>query len=214
MTEASETPSRGDQLTSLHIAKAITNDRESVAWLVSRFTPLLLCQAHQRIAPALRRHCDPDDVVADVWMVVLNNLPDLSPAEGSMTKGLLRFASTVLIRRVRDLLEKHVINKPPMQSLSSPEADAAADVPDDTRDVVNHVLAGELKGAVWASLNELSREDREVLVLHGIEGRPHKEVGARIGLTPQHSAVRYQRAIKRLRDQMPASVFADLADAG
>ena len=84
----------------------------------------------------------------------------------------------------------------------------------DTRDVVNHVLAGELKGTVWASLNELSREDREVLVLHGIEGRPHKEVGARIGLTPQHAAVRYQRAIKRLREQIPASVFEELADAG
>jgi RNA polymerase sigma factor (sigma-70 family) len=211
MTGASQTPSRGDQLTSLHIGKAITNDRESVAWLVSRFTPLLLCQAHQRIAPALRRHCDPDDVVADVWMVVLTSLPSLSPAEGSMTRGLLRFASTVLIRRVRDLLEKHVINKPPMRSLSSPDVEEDH-VPADTRDVVNHVLAGELKGTVWASLNELAREDREVLVLHGIEGRPHKEVGARIGLTPEHSAVRYHRAIKRLREQLPSSVFDDLAE--
>jgi RNA polymerase sigma factor (sigma-70 family) len=213
MTGASETPSRGDQLTSLHITRAITNDRESVAWLVSRFTPLLLCQAHQRIAPALRRHCDPDDVVADVWMVVLNTLPSLAPAEDSMTKGLLRFASTVLIRRVRDLLEKHVINKPPTYSLSSPDL-PDAQVTDDTRNVVNHVLAGELKGAVWASINELGREDREVLVLHGIEGRPYKEVGARIGLTPAHSAVRYHRAIKRLREQIPASVFDDMADAG
>jgi hypothetical protein len=122
MTEAAQTPSRGEQLTSLHIRKAITNDRESVAWLVSRFTPLLLCQAHQRIAPALRRHCDPDDVVSDVWMVVLANLPELSPAEGSMTRGLLRFSSTVLIRRLRDLLEKHVINKPPTFSLSSSDS--------------------------------------------------------------------------------------------
>jgi RNA polymerase sigma factor (sigma-70 family) len=192
----------------LHIRKAITSDRESVAWLVSRFTPLLLCQAHQRIAPALRRHCDPDDVVADTWMVVLGTLPDLSPADGSMTRGLLRFASTVLIRRLRDLLEKHVINKPPTFSLSTDSG--GVDLPADTRDVVNHVLADELKGAVWASLTGLAPQDREVLVLHGIEGRPHKEVAARTGLTPQNAAVRYHRALKGLREQMPSSIFADL----
>jgi RNA polymerase sigma factor (sigma-70 family) len=210
MNGASETRSPGDQLTSLHITKAITNDRESVAWLVSRFTPLLLCQAHQRIAPALRRHCDPDDVVADVWMVLLRSLPSLVAADGSMTKGLLRFATTVLIRRVRDLFEKNLVNKPPMQSLSAEDQDLL--VPADTRDVVSHVMAGELKGAVWAALNALPRDDREVLVLHGIEGRPHKEVGARIGLTPEHSAVRYHRAIKRLREQIPVSVFDDLVE--
>jgi RNA polymerase sigma factor (sigma-70 family) len=210
MNGAPETRSPGDQLTSLHITRAITNDRESVAWLVSRFTPLLLCQAHQRISAPLRRHCDPEDVVADVWMAVLTSLPDLVPAEGSMTKGLLRFASTVLIRRVRDLFEKNVVNKPAMRSLSPDVEDSL--VPADTRDVVNHVLAGELKGAVWATLNGLPPDDREVLVLHGIEGRPHKEVGARIGLTPEHSAVRYHRAIKRLREQIPASVFDELVE--
>ena len=68
-------PSPGDHLTSIHIRQAIKNDRESVAWLVSRFTPLLLCQAHHRLAPSLRRFCDPDDAVADVWMAVLRACP-------------------------------------------------------------------------------------------------------------------------------------------
>src|SRR5436190_20244172 len=60
--------SSGDSLTSIHIRQAIQNDRASVAWLVSRFTPLLLCQAQHRIAPALRSVCDADDAVSDVWM--------------------------------------------------------------------------------------------------------------------------------------------------
>ena len=54
--------------------------------------------------------------------------------------------------------------------------------------------------------------DREVLVLHGIEGHPHKLVAARLGLTPENVGVRYHRALKRLRELMPASVFDDLAD--
>ena len=96
MSQTPQRPSPGEQLTSLHIQKAIGNDRESVAWLISRFTPLLLCQARQRIGPSLRRHCDPDDVVADVWMSVLPSLRDLTPSEGSLTRGLLSFASIAL----------------------------------------------------------------------------------------------------------------------
>src|SRR5436853_3642177 len=102
MTSPSERPagqSPGDSLTSIHIRQAILNDRASVAWLVSRFTPLLLCQAQSRIAPALRAVCDADDAVSDVWMTVLGALPALEPSDGSFSRGLLKFASTVLIRR-------------------------------------------------------------------------------------------------------------------
>ena len=126
MVDLPRTASPGEHLTSLHIQKAIGNDRESVAWLISRFTPLLLCQARQRIGPSLRRHCDPDDVVADVWMIVLAALRDLTPSAGSFTQALLSFSSTILIRRLRDLLEKHVINKPGTVLLGTPDAAEAA----------------------------------------------------------------------------------------
>jgi RNA polymerase sigma-70 factor, ECF subfamily len=211
MTESARGASPGEHLTSLHIHKAIANDRESVAWLASRFTPLMLCQAYQRIAPALRRYCDPHDVVADVWMVVLSSLPRLVPSDGSMTSGLLRFASTVMIRRLRDLLKKHVIDKPTTFSLATEDA-SVDELPAGTRDVVNHVISEERRGAVWASLSELAPEDREILVLHGIEGRPHKDVAVRLGVTPENAAVRYHRALKRLRERMPASIFDDLEE--
>ena len=45
-------------------------------------------------------------------MAVLPQLPKLEPSAGSLSRGLLSFASTVLIRRIRDLLEKHVLGKP------------------------------------------------------------------------------------------------------
>jgi RNA polymerase sigma factor (sigma-70 family) len=204
-----ESPS-GGRLTSIHIRKAIRNERESVAWLVSRFTPLLLCQAQHRIAPALRRVCDPDDAVADVWIKVLLALPTLEPSEGSFSRGLIRFASTVLIRRLRDLLEKHVVHKPPTVSA---EGEGLAGLPAETRGVVSHVIAEERKGLVWAALDALSDEDREIIVLRGIEGRPHKEISLRVGLTPEHVAVRYHRILKKLREALPQSVFDELDDS-
>jgi RNA polymerase sigma-70 factor, ECF subfamily len=209
MADITDDRPKGERLTSLHIRQACQNDRASVGWLVARFTPLLLCQAQQRIASSLRRFCDPEDVVADVWMVVLAALPGLEPSNGSFSRGLIRFASTVLIRRVRDLLEKHVIDKPAPASIAegSPSALQA-----DTRGVVSHVVAEEHKGQVWACLNELAPVDREIMVLRGIEGRSHKEIAARVELTPDNVMVRYHRALKRLRALVPASVFDDLQE--
>ena len=71
-------------------------------------------------------------------------------------------------------------------------------------------MAEERRGLVWASLDGLSETDREILVLRGIEGRSHTFVAARVGLTPENVAIRYHRAIKRLRDALPASIFDDL----
>jgi RNA polymerase sigma-70 factor (ECF subfamily) len=209
MTKTADDRPAGERLTSLHIRQAIGNDRASVGWLVARFTPLLLCQAQQRMPPSLRRFCDSDDVVSDVWMVVLAALPRLEPANGSFSRGLLRFASTVLIRRLRDLLEKHVVAKP---SLASMEEAGPSNLPADTRGVVSHVVAEEHKSQVWSCLNELPPQDREILVLRGIEGYSHKEVAARVGLTLDNVTVRYHRALKRLREFMPASVFDDLEE--
>ena len=198
-----------DHLTSIHVKNAIGNDRESIAWLVARFTPLLMCQARQRIPTQLRRFCDPDDVVGDVWMAVLPSLSSLAPSDGSWTRGLLRLASTVLSRRIRDLLEKHLINKP----ATIPISDAASGIfSRDARGVITHVIAEERRGRVWECLSLLSDTDREIFVLHGIEGHPNKFVAARLGLTPENVGVRYHRALKRLRELIPSSVFEDLAD--
>jgi RNA polymerase sigma factor (sigma-70 family) len=209
MTDPAEPLRNGDRWTTIHVRKAIDNDRASVGWLVARFTPVLLCQARQRMAPSLRRFVDPEDVVADVWMVVLGALPELQPSQGSASRGLIRFASTVMIRRLRDLLEKHVVGKPVTGSLEALPTGALAA---DTRGVVSHVVAAERQGRVWSGLEELPAQDREILVLRGIEGRPHSQIAALVGLTPENVAVRYHRALKRLRTLLPDSVFDDLVD--
>src|SRR5262245_66236748 len=101
MTHPSNAAIPGERVTSLHIGQAIQNDRASTAWLVSRFTPLLMCQARHRIPPSLQKFCDADDVVADVWMVVLPQLRRLEPSSGWLSRGLVRFEWSVVRRRVR-----------------------------------------------------------------------------------------------------------------
>jgi RNA polymerase sigma factor (sigma-70 family) len=111
-----------------------------------------------------------------------------------------------MLRRIRDLLEKHVLGKPVSASPPSP------DLPASTRGVVTHVVAEEAKSLVWQSLERLSPQDREILVLHGIEGQSHKDVALRLNLSPESSKVRYHRALKRLRDLVPGSIFDDFEE--
>jgi len=208
MNQPADAPVPGERVTSLHIEQAIRNDRASTAWLVSRFTPLLMCQARHRIPPSLQKFCDADDVVADVWMAVLPQLQRLEPSSGSLSRGLVSFASTVLMRRVRDLLEKHVLGKPAAGPLG--EGGNPPDLVADMRGVVTHVVAEEHRGAVWTTLETLAPEDREILVLRGIEGLSHKEIADRVGISPENSAVRYHRLLKQMRERLPGSVLEDL----
>ena len=197
-------PEPGD-LTSMHIQHAIRNERASVAWLVSRLTPLLLCQAQHRIAPSLRRICDPTTSSPRSGSIVLGSLPELTPADGSHSRGLLRFASTVLIRRIRDLVEKHVVNKPPSVSL-----------PEDAGEGPGALLAAETRGVVSARRRRraararvggrFSRASRDRIATSWSSGasRALAQGRRREGrLTPENVGVRYHRILKKLREALP-----------
>lgn len=57
-----------------------------------------------------------------------------------------------------------------------------------------------------------SASPREVLVLRGIEQEPTRTVAVILEITPAAVDQRYSRALKRLRELMPDSVFAELQD--
>ena len=54
-------------LTSYHVRRAREGSRESVEWVVKKFTPILLASAHYRLRGALRSLYDPEDLVQEVW---------------------------------------------------------------------------------------------------------------------------------------------------
>src|SRR5688572_14174181 len=87
LTPSGATP---DSPTSIHVHRAISGDLDSLAWLIRRFSPVLLSQAQYRLGAALRRFYDPEDVVADVWSVVLRRVNDLRANTEAGTPTLIR----------------------------------------------------------------------------------------------------------------------------
>jgi RNA polymerase sigma-70 factor (ECF subfamily) len=205
-----------EAVTTMHARNAVHGDPDSIAWIVARFSPLLLAQADYRLPRGLRPFCDPEDLVNDVWFIVLQKIPDLIPRDGRFTPVVLKFLSSVLTRRLQTLLKKHILGKPVrISNDDAHRSDRPATVdglPQLTRGVVTRVVHREEEQAVTARLEELEPDDREIIVLRGIEQNSTHAVATMLGLSEGAVRVRYHRAVRRLRDRLPGSIFAGLPD--
>ena len=89
---------------------------------------------------------------------------------------------------------------------------ALANAPADVTGVVTAAVRGEQRDAVRATIETLDAPDREVLVLRGIEQQSLPAVASALGVSVEAAGKRYQRALVRLRRQLPDSVFHELED--
>lgn len=197
-----EPTSRCDGRTTHHVRRAVAGDDSSLDWLVRRLHPLLVAHAAYRLTPDLRAVYDPEDLVNDAWMVTLHRLGDLRPRRGRMTPVVLKFLATTLLYRINELhrrdLRRAVRGDPDRQ-------------PTPRSGVITAAARGEREGVVTAALSRLPERDREILLLRGIEQHGPATVGTLLGLQPSAVAMRFQRALQRLRREVPDSVFDDLA---
>jgi len=193
-----------DELTTVHVRSAQTGDVASTEWIVDRFSPALLVQSALRMPATLRRHVEPEDVVQDAWLRALPRLPDLDPRDGRLTPVLLSFLATTILHRVNQLLARHA------RGAENGGEDAFQQYPEETVGVVTRAVRSEAHRKVLAEIDDMPARDREVLVLRGIELLSN-DAAARVlgGVTPNHVAVLYTRALDRLRKRFPESVFAD-----
>ncbi len=172
--------------------------------IIDRVAPLLHAQATYRLG-RLRRFYDPEDLVNDVWVRALPHLPGLGGREDLLRPVVLRFLTTTLQHRARDLAEKHLAGKPPTESL------APSRVSHRHSGVITRAVRGERADQVRAALATLDDDDRAVLVLRGIEQRSHEEVAAALRIGVDASKKRYQRALERLRRVLPEDLAGDFA---
>lgn len=196
------------------VRRAAAGDAAAVAALVERLSPALLVQAEHRTSGALRRFVDPADVVNDVWLAALPKLAGFEAPPGRAVPAVLGFLSVVLLRRVRDLFEKHFAGKPAqVEAGATPSVDdPVARLAAETTGVVTRVVRQERGAALRAAVAELDPLDRAVVTLRAIEGQPPEAVARATGLTPNAVATRLRRALEKLRKSAPLTVFDDLAD--
>ena len=210
----SETPDH----TSIHVQRAIQGERESVAWVIAHFQPLVEAQVRLRLGPHGKSH-DVEDLVSELWLVVLRRLCDLVPRNQRYAPVLVRFLGTTTLQLCNNFLRKRIrrgqsgdgVGKAnPDGSTSPPEF---ADFQRDETGVVSQVSLLEVREQIRRCLEELTPAKRDVLVLRIMEQRTNQEIAEILKLEPNTVAVRYRRALEDVRARLPPGVFDDLWEA-
>jgi RNA polymerase sigma factor (sigma-70 family) len=204
----------GDE-TTFHVRRACSGDSSSLEWIYRRFTPALLATAEYRLRGRLRQRVDPEEVIGDVWTRVIPRLGDLEPRDGRLTPVLLRFCSTVLQLRVRELFKKHIAGKPhefPLEGRDPGTDRQAPLLTDPSPDAAARAAHGEEIDALRRALEKLDERSRELVVLRGFEQLSYREIEAIVGRPAKNLTTEFQRALDKLRELLPKSLFDELED--
>lgn len=201
--------------TSLHVMRAVGGDRDSVAWLVAHFQGLVRAQVRLRLRGQGSAE-DVDDLAAEVWVVLLQRLPDLVPREGRHAPVLVRFLGSTVLGVCNNFLRRRARGRVAQAGMAGGTAATGNPLdrlPAETRGVVSRVLGREAGSAVDRCLQALAPDKRDVLVLRLMEHRSNQEIGALLGIPANTVAVRYRRALEELRARLPADVYGELRSA-
>lgn len=216
MTE--QAPRPGDQ-TTRYVQAAITGDPAAVDWVVQRFTPALRRMIQRRLGVRGDAGLDEtvDDLVQSVWLYALPRLRNVHPSErdGRHTPALLSQLSKRALGAANDVLERRLrrnVREEQLPDGSSALANAEHPVARKIRDALAQTAAKELEGRFRAAFEQLDEDAREVIALRAFEGLSNSEAAEELDEKPNTVAQRYKRALAKLRELLPDSIFEDLPD--
>ena len=201
----------GSDPTTVHVGRALGGDARAMGWIVERFSPLLLVQARQRLGPLLAGVAEPEDVVGEAWATALPKLAELPERDGRRTPVVLRFLSSIVLNKVNNLLTRSLRRGEVRPGeLGAGGSEAIAALPTSVTDALDLVVRDERARALREGIERLGEADRELVVLRGIEQRPNAEVAELLGIEPNTCAVRFRRALERLRGELPGTLLDEL----
>jgi RNA polymerase sigma-70 factor (ECF subfamily) len=199
--------------TSIRVRGAIAGDRDSLGWIVTRFSPLLRAQAAWRLGP-LSGQADIDDILAEAWLVMLQRRNDLVLDGRRATPRLLAFLGTTILNLVNRRIEAVAKQRRRLAPQAEPgrEGDRVDVLADTVTGALTDAARQEIGRKLDACLAELPDKDREVVLLRAVEGLTNLEAAHELGEAPNTVSHRYRRAIDKLRAIVPDSLFDELLD--
>ena len=211
MLDDDTNPLAGDgNPTTFHVRAAIRGDGQSVEWIVRRFTPILMAQAEYRLDARVRAVIGPDDLVNEVWLRALPRLSEFAvPGGERATPPVVGFLSRILLNQINNLYRKMIRGKPERDDIDGETHLGSAE----SRQMISRVIESEERSVVDECIAELSDSDREILVLRGIEHNSNQEIAVLLGIEPNTAAVRYRRALDKVRRRLPRGILDELAPA-
>lgn len=149
----------------------------------------LYCWFRARLGPALRRDLEVEDLVQEVWVRAMLN--ERSDDAANPRMWLLAIARNVVLEVLR------ASGRRP-QALAVAADGSPIELADEVTSLTRALARDELRQRFFAELDALDEDSRQLVVQHGLEGRPLAQIAARLGISPGAAHKRWQR----LRDHL------------
>ncbi len=157
--------------------------------------PALAAWARLRTRPALRRRLDADDLLQEVCARAYGAYEGYDPARGPFQAWAFGIAGRVLKEALVQLgrAPEAVVDRSGTAFLDR--------VPDEATTVSRRLARDEALASFCAWVDTWEGEERDLLVLRGLEGRSHADVAAHLGLGEEAVKKRWQRLSARVRER-------------
>jgi RNA polymerase sigma-70 factor (ECF subfamily) len=190
------------------LASAKRGDQNAVDRLLARHRDAVRRMIDLRMDHAVKRRVDASDVVQEVMIEANRRLHDylVDPAM-PFHLWLRQMAKDRLIdahRRHRGAARRSLDREQPLVAASSDQSslDLAAQLRDRELTPAGAAAWNELQRRFEAACSQLDDVDQEIVFMRHFEHFTNSEAAQALKLTPQAAAMRYLRAIRRLRALM------------
>ena len=174
--------------------------------LLGRFRDPLRKAVDLRLDPVLARRVDASDIVQDVLIEANQRLTEyLKKPDMPFHLWLRHLAQDRIIdthRRHRLAQRRSVDREQPIARpawADESSASLVAHLIDTERTPTSEAIAHELQRRLSDAIDQLSDDDREIVLMRHHEALSNQEVAKALGLTEAAASMRYLRALRRLR---------------
>ena len=186
--------------TSRLVGRLDRDRQQAFQQLYRRLAPALYVWAVLRIPPGLRHRLEPEDLLQETWYRAYMNLAAFRRELAPFRAWLHGIARNVLRDELRGLIRRHR-RLPPLQSPQRTEALAGA--LDEGASVTRQAMRDEGSRRLLAATRKLAGEERQLLILRGLEGHTYEETGRLLDITAQAAESRWRRLRRKLQERLP-----------
>jgi RNA polymerase sigma-70 factor, ECF subfamily len=188
------------------LRNAAGGDQPALNELLEGYRAPIRRMVQARMDRRMAARVDASDVVQDVLIEATRRLPDYVQGSPMPFRLWLR---QIAQDRMIDLHRRHRAQRRDVtrEQATTPAGwddksslDLAARLVDSELTPAAHAIRQELQRRFYAALDDLSDDDREVVVMRHVDQLGNSEVAEALGLTPAAAGMRYLRALRRLKD--------------
>lgn len=191
--------------TTEHVRAACLGVTSSIGWLVERFSPVLHARALQHLQRLAGGMDAVDDILQEVWAIALLKLPKLESRDGRMTPVLVRFLVTTMTNLVLNWMRARAAATKRSRPIDDPQT--LESLADATRTAIRSAVVREHVDMLMQALANLPSDEREIVLMHGIDGLDYGACSTRLSASAGALRMRHHRAMARLRAALPLALL-------